>query len=81
MTAEQGALDDNDGWEDGADLEDDDEGDGAGTPRWTAVPRANGAALPLNLHGVPPAAMQVRGRGLCFSQRSATEAYQTPLAT
>ncbi|KAK9821448.1 hypothetical protein WJX81_000342 [Elliptochloris bilobata] len=44
--------DDEEGWEDGGDLEDD-EGDGTGTPRW--VPRANGAP---QLHGVPPAAMQ-----------------------
>ena len=43
--AAQAGGDDEDGWEDGGDLEDDDEGDGegegTGTPRW--LPRANGA--------------------------------------
>lgn len=42
--AAQAGGDDEEGWEDGGDLEDDEgdgEGEGTGTPRW--LPRANGA--------------------------------------
>lgn len=44
VVAAQAGGDDEDGWEDGGDLDDDEgdgEGEGTGTPRW--LPRANGA--------------------------------------